>query len=354
MGFKGFVGFIRAIFSREKTASPQQQDRSHSRTDFSDILRRETMDCNWNRGEADSRPTLQPAPRPEAAAVRITESAQPQLLDKKINSGKRFFPLKAYRQASLKPTQTRSRPKYLPLLKSSGYPLRVSNSVALNRFHRTSTSVRSEPQNIGKLSAHFESGEKGVGAVGYDPSGGTSYGVYQIASRPGSMGDFIKYLRKRQPEWAHRLQAAGPANTGSTRGAMPGEWKKIAQENPKRFEQLQRDFIRTHFHNPAAKSIYHTTGLDVNQRSQALQEVLWSTAVQHGAAGARKIFAKAVRQLELRGRELSDAALIQRVYKVRAEYTGGLSASYKTSLSNRFQQEQNMALAMLHRRNLRA
>lgn len=356
MDFKGFVGFIKSIFVKEQTASGPKQACAGSKADFSDMLRRETMDPNLMRGDADPRatPVRRLVSQPKTETAPVTEPPGHLLLGKKIHTGKKFFPLKAYRQASLKPARTRSKPEVLPLVQSSGYPLRVSNSVALNRFHQTPPPVPSGRKNIGQLSARFESGERGVGAVGYDPSGGTSYGVYQIASRPGSMGDFIKYLKRKQPDWAQQLETAGPADTGSNRGAMPGVWKQIAGENPKRFEQLQRDFIRTHFHGPAAKSIYNSTGLDVNNRSQALQEVLWSTAVQHGVAGAHKIFSKAVRQLELRGRDLADNDLIQRIYRIRAEYTGGLSAGLKASVEDRFREERSMALSMLRNRNFRA
>ena len=71
-------------------------------------------------------------------------------------------------------------------------------------------------EKIGNLSKKFESGGKGPGVVGYDSTGGTSYGVYQIASKVGAMDEFLSFADKVKPEWTKRLRAAGPSNTGST------------------------------------------------------------------------------------------------------------------------------------------
>ena len=53
---------------------------------------------------------------------------------------------------------------------------------------------QADTTGIGKLAAQFESGSDGIAAVGYDKHGGTSYGKYQIASRVGSMDNFLSFL----------------------------------------------------------------------------------------------------------------------------------------------------------------
>ena len=58
-----------------------------------------------------------------------------------------------------------------------------------------------KPDALGALSAQFESGKQGVSAIGYDKNGGTSYGAYQIASRPGTMDQFISFLNGKEPRW---------------------------------------------------------------------------------------------------------------------------------------------------------
>ena len=202
-------------------------------------------------------------------------------------------------------------------------------------------------QGPGSLSARFESGENGVGVIGYDEGGGTSYGLYQISSRAGTMTSFLDYLEDQAPQWAAKLRSAGRSNTGSTGGAMPKEWKKIAAEDPERFAKLQHDFIEETHYLPALEEIQRRTGFDVEKQSRALQEVLWSTAVQHGARGAANIFSKAVEQGELKGQSATEQKLIGSVYTARAKYAGSLSSDLRDSVWKRFQEERSLALAML-------
>jgi len=202
-------------------------------------------------------------------------------------------------------------------------------------------------QGIGRLSARFESGEKGPDVIGYDSSGGTSYGTFQISSRAGTMRQFIDYLSDNAPELAQRFKAAGPANTGSRGGKMPDLWKKVAAENPVRFSKLQTDFIEQTHYTPALKEVTERTGVDISQSSRALKEVLWSTAVQHGPNGAAKIFTKAINKAKGKNGSLQAAQLINSVYSMRAGQFGSSSPELRASLQNRFRQEGKIALAML-------
>jgi hypothetical protein len=168
------------------------------------------------------------------------------------------------------------------------------------------------PDSLGVLAARFESAADGPAAIGYDPAGGTSYGTFQIASRPGTMGEFLGFLDQRAPEWANRLRAAGTADTGGRDGAMPRVWRRIAAESPERFEALQKEFIRENHFEPARRRILERTGLDVGNSGRPLREVVFSTAVQHGAAGAAGIVAEAA------GRSgMEESVLIREIYAVR-------------------------------------
>lgn len=206
----------------------------------------------------------------------------------------------------------------------------------------------SPEDGLGRLAARFESGAAGVEAIGYDPAGGTSYGMYQIASRTGTMSLFLDFLEMHEPRWAARLRAAGPANTGSTGGAMPKVWRSLAKENPERFAALQQAFIRLTHYEPARQAVEKTTGVDVDRTSRALQEVLWSTAVQHGPGRAAEMFIRAVKEQSRVGGALNEAALIRSIYKNRSRSTQGLEGPLREALLRRFWEEQGMALAMLH------
>lgn len=204
----------------------------------------------------------------------------------------------------------------------------------------------------GALSAKFESGTDGVAAIGYDKHGGTSYGKFQLSSKAGTMDQFIKFLRKESPEYAKRLAAAGPANTGGRSGAMPKEWKKIAEENPVLFESLQEKFIHASHYAPALSAINERTGLDPSQMSPALQEVLWSTAVQHGPSGAARIFSKAMDKIDAStadkpGTENFEKAMIENIYAMRSTQFSSSTERVQSAVQNRLEQERDLALAML-------
>lgn len=212
---------------------------------------------------------------------------------------------------------------------------------------RKSTPKTDQIEAVGRLSARYESGREGIAAIGYDRTGGTSYGKYQIASRVGSMKQFLDFLDREAPELAERLRKAGPANTGSRRGAMPNEWRAIAKEIPERFEALQESFIHESHYRPAVEAIVQRTGLEAATLSPAMREVIWSTAVQHGPAGAARLFDRAD---DISGKP-TDASyerkLITNVYKLRAGQFGSSTAQVRAAVQNRFREERLLALNML-------
>lgn len=210
---------------------------------------------------------------------------------------------------------------------------------------------------LGSLAAMFESGAKGISAIGYDRTGGTSYGKFQISSRVGTMSRFLSYLDGRAPDLAARLRRSGPANTGSTQGGMPAEWTRIAQEDPGRFERLQTDFIKMDHYQPAREKILERTGVDIEAAKPALREALFSTAVQHGASGAARIFNQAIDKFLGHGGQAAaqngvqgfEQALVSEVYNRRQNQFGGSTDAVRSGVRSRLRQEKDMVLAMLRR-----
>lgn len=211
---------------------------------------------------------------------------------------------------------------------------------------------------LGNLAAKFESGDEGIAAIGYDRKGGTSYGKYQISSRAGTMKNFIAYLQEKAPDLAQRLASAGPANTGGRNGKMPAVWRQIAAEDSQRFENLQSDFIRTSHFEPALSSIAESTGVGFNSMPKALQEVLFSTAVQHGPAGAVRIVNRALNAVgsnklqkiqESKTEQALQAGrqLIQQIYALRAGQFSSSTARVQAAVRNRLRNEMHEALQML-------
>ena len=226
------------------------------------------------------------------------------------------------------------------------------SDAASARGRRRSMRKRHSRQNgygneeIGSLSARFESGKAGISAIGYDSKGGTSYGKYQIASRVGSMDAFLSFLDSEAPDIARRLRGSGPANTGSRQGAMPDEWRAIASEQPERFGSLQESFIRESHYDPAVAGITERTRLNMDELSPIMREVIWSTAVQHGPRGAVRIFEQADAATTGSGKKY-ERSLISNVYDIRSGQFGGHSAGIRASVQSRFKEEEAIALNML-------
>lgn len=211
--------------------------------------------------------------------------------------------------------------------------------------------------DVGALAARFESGAEGVSAIGYDRHGGTSYGKYQISSRAGTMKHFIGFLQQEAPDIAEKLQKAGPANTGGKQGKMPETWKKIAEEQPERFEALQERFIRTSHFEPAMRAIAEKAGVDSNDMPFALREVIFSTAVQHGPDAASRIVSRALDQmgekaLDPKKNAPADLAkaqenLIRKIYQNRSGQFQSSTEAVQTAVKSRLRQEMGMAISML-------
>ncbi len=232
----------------------------------------------------------------------------------------------------------------------------ISNAAGISETNSIAGG-NSPGQEIGALSERFESGGLGPGVVGYDPNGGTSYGIYQISSRAGTMKSFIDYLSERAPDIAQKLEAAGPANTGGRSGKMPHVWKELASADPVRFQKLQTSFIKENLYLPTVQEISDRTGVDISKAPQALQEVLWSTAVQHGSNGAANIFARAIGSVEKNSDQTGMgkmAKLIDTVYHIRATRFGSSGAGIRAAARSRFRQEGQIALAMLSKETMGA
>lgn len=222
------------------------------------------------------------------------------------------------------------------------------------RGGRQGGSYAGQTAGIGKLAAQFESGGEGIAAIGYDRHGGTSYGKYQIASRVGTMDRFLNFLDTTAPDIAKSLRTAGPANTGCRQGTMPNAWRKIATEQPDRFESLQEKFIYDSHYKPALEAVTQNTPLEEGKISSAMQEVLWSTAVQHGPAGAARIFSQASAQAGNARDKNFDKRLINNIYAIRAEQFGSSTEEVQSSVRHRMHREKALALTMLERKNATA
>ena len=207
-------------------------------------------------------------------------------------------------------------------------------------------------KELGKLSEEFETGGRGPGIVstGVGDAGGVSYGSYQMTSKNG--GTVLRFVSQPAFPWRDDFRSLSPGSPEFT-----AKWKAIAAATPEAFHAAQHAYIKaTHFDVLAANTL-DTDRLDVTTRSAALQDVIWSTAVQHGPN--TPVIRRALAALRSQGvQDVDDRGLIQAIYaeRGRRDASGALVISQRTRrrlrrVAKRFVREERIALHMLDDRS---
>lgn len=185
--------------------------------------------------------------------------------------------------------------------------------------------------NLGGLSEKYESGGN-PGAVGYDSTGGLSYGTYQLAHNNAQ--NFVAQspfktafagLKFNSPQWV-------------------AKWKETAQKAPQQFAEAQKAYIaKTHFEPQVSK--LKQFGIDVALLPQVVQDAIWSTAVQHGAN--TDVITKALGRLP---KNASPADMLKAIYKERwaggARFASSTPAVKKSVFNRFFGQQGELATAL--------
>ena len=207
--------------------------------------------------------------------------------------------------------------------------------------HRGCSTGGSAPgKPSGSLSSSYE-GSVGTVARTKGDIGGASYGKYQFTTNSGSAKGFVSSLKNTDPA-AYKKLAAHPVGSFGFDAA----WKQVAASN-KNFGKYQEDYARNQYYAPAAKSVLTKTGLDVNKRSVAVQEAIWSTAVQHGSGSVAKIVKAAGITPAM-----NDTEILKRLYAERganggAKYFKSSPKNIQVSVANRFKSELKDALKLV-------
>jgi hypothetical protein len=171
---------------------------------------------------------------------------------------------------------------------------------------------KSNSTGLGSLSAKYESGSQGGGAVANNAGdqGGASYGKYQLTKNSG------------------HAQAFAYSYGGKLKGKTPGTkafdaaWKAEFAANPTKFTDAQHDYIQDKHYKPAVSAAQKATGINFAGQPKAVQDMLWSIGVQHGAGGTGSIFRNA-------GIKKSDSSetIIRKVYAERMKVDKYFSSS---------------------------
>lgn len=198
---------------------------------------------------------------------------------------------------------------------------------------------------LGDLSAQYESnGDPGAISSGAGDAGGKSYGSYQFASSAGVPQEFVEWLcdNNRQPFCSILSQPS----VGSLEFDIA--WLKLAKDFPNEFANVQHEFIFRRYYVPAAGNLAQI-GIYLDNRSEALRQVVWSRAVQYSPEWMADLFNEAAELARQDLSEMSDQDLIFYIYEANLtdpDWTAG-SPDLRPGLFDRFVAERQDALAML-------
>ena len=208
---------------------------------------------------------------------------------------------------------------------------------------------------LGSLSARYES-RGNPASIGWDYTGGFSYGTYQFASNKGVMNEFQQWLATAYPTINAPLKAAGGASAAKAgTAAYKAAWVQVMATEAG--AKSQHEYAIVAYFTPAAKLVLRSTTLDISQRSLTLQNVLWSRAIHLGTGGCNRVFKRALAILgfppnEVTNTQPTDAALIRAIYSENRSQNGlryfkSSSSAIRASVVNRFHNEQADAIKSL-------
>ena len=218
--------------------------------------------------------------------------------------------------------------------------------------HPSPSPQAAEPHELGTLSMQYETGGRGCGVVsgGHGDPGGVSYGSYQMKSVPKG-GTVVNFVCQDDFPFADRFEGLTPGSA-----EFSAAWKAIAESSTDEFQAAQHEYIkRTHF-DPLVRKLKKDDGLDVLAHSHALQDVIWSTAVQHG--GGTKVPSNALANVSLAPEDPGfDKAFITAIYAERGRkradgklaWFPSASTDVQAGVAKRFRNELADALKMLEK-----
>ena len=125
---------------------------------------------------------------------------------------------------------------------------------------------------LGQTSEKYEVGNRGAGTIAHTKGdhGGASYGLSQFSVNTGSLQEYL-----RKSAYGEHFKGLTPATP-----AFDAKWKKIAEAYPD-FGKDQHDYTKSKFFDVQVDAL-RARGLDLSQRGPAVQDAIWSTAVQFG------------------------------------------------------------------------
>lgn len=213
-----------------------------------------------------------------------------------------------------------------------------------------------EGWELGQTSEQYESGGKGPGTINdYNGSakgdyGGASYGTYQLASylpaslpngksRPNSKNSpVIQYLRSSK--FRDQFNNLIPASA-----EFDAKWREIAASNRDAFTKDQHDYIKEKYYNVMVSNL-ERKGILVSKFGPAVQDLIWSTAVQLGPNSTNVFTVPLKDKAELTDRDIVEIVSEYKINNVNTLFQKS-SQNIRTSVSNRYKDEKQKLLSLI-------
>ena len=192
---------------------------------------------------------------------------------------------------------------------------------------------------LGKTSKHYESGNTGPATIssGIGDHGGVSYGSYQLSTNMGTLKEYLKETNN----YNHAFDGLTPKTA-----AFDKKWVELAKNDPQ-FHQSQHNFIASKHYEPQ-KDALARAGYDFSDRGKAVQDMLWSTAVQYRGYTVGKI-ERAERESGLDFTKATDKEIITAVQDSKhRHFKEDFESSYKQwrGIGNRTLDEKQQLLKL--------
>ena len=142
-----------------------------------------------------------------------------------------------------------------------------------------------------------------------DP-GGRSYGAYQLASKTGTLARFLAAHGK---PWLPRFDGLNPKEDD-----YADTWRAIAAKEGMTFFNAQHTFIKATHYDKAILKVHKDTNVNLDIRTDAVRNAIWSMAVQHG--GAAEVIESAIHYCKADATIDNDLALLTAMYAARVAY----------------------------------
>ena len=213
-----------------------------------------------------------------------------------------------------------------------------------------------EGWELGQTSEKYESGGKGPGTINaYNGGaggdlGGASYGTYQLASylpavmstgkaRPSAKNSpVIQFLNNSK--FKDKFAGLEPATA-----AFDAKWVEIATTFKNDFKKEQHDYIQKKYYDVAMANLQRQ-GLDMTKYGPAVQDLIWSGAVQFGPANT-KAFTEALRDKStLTDRDIVTLVSEWKINNVNTLFKSS-SESIRAGVKSRYQSEKTALLNLI-------